>query len=715
MNLNDPVQDHDVIPLDKRRVPDNFSLPFLAGDDAFPVGKFCPPEISEILYDGEHLQPDQAQLRTAITDARVYWCRLAEKALSQHRRGLLPQQVNPFHMLGRVPAIPDKPGRICTLAFDESFTDSALFLEAHSTFQVGKNEGCTASGNVKNIPALLLLGVKSSTLVNWNGTSFHQWVGIEGENRTKNYISILALAWSYILSVRLLEMQGQGDTEIAYTESTAIGYKHETGDRIAATITIDIGDVDENATRWWAAILAPGQGWKAMVSRSDDVVYLSPWSVRVEDERRFGIGWRATLSSSQNSILSTPPSSTQAFELLVKFCSLHNLGSQCLAALATALTFPTHNHYGTAATLPFPNNVGRRGESAPGKPIAINLAKLSKELPYYMTLSCNHSVMVSSLCGVFWEPKIPCNLVSPWLHPVMNEVPMMEEVINFKGRYHEVLAIMCAIRRPKLSALWLGAVISGLVPRILDFVRSGAPPLDLNAFSWTGCPQSFMDLAGSGPYCRTGEKIQRADAWRLLYLPTVIDDDLCYKNYPFTPWKPVGTTSVENSVARIRIHRCCDRHHVDYQHWTWQLEDGSTLVDQGLGIVPALPISQEGSPRIGIRETIRLPAVDFSLDQEASRAASWEIFRWVTANGEGVPADEPIYKDAWLHDETVSEAPSSPKDDPTDSIDGWPGSSTSSHVASNGGEAVSPKTTLDRASPQRNINIDSWFNGLSPG
>ncbi|KAL9628902.1 MAG: hypothetical protein Q9164_007108, partial [Protoblastenia rupestris] len=72
---------------------------------------------------------------------------------------------NPFHILGRVPAIPDKPGRSRTLAFDESFTNSALFLEAHSTFQVGKNEGCTASGNVKNIPALLQVGVKSPTLM----------------------------------------------------------------------------------------------------------------------------------------------------------------------------------------------------------------------------------------------------------------------------------------------------------------------------------------------------------------------------------------------------------------------------------------------------------------------------------------------------------------------------------------------------------------------
>ncbi len=108
--------------------------------------------------------------------------------------------------------------------------------------------------------------------------------------------------------------------------------------------------------------------------------------------------------------------------------------------------------------------------------------------------------------------------------------------MSFKGRYEEILAIMCAIRRPRLSALWLGAVISGLAPTVLDFVRSGTPPLDPNAFAWTGCAQSFMDLAGSGPYSRTeasGEKLQKADAWRLLFLPPVVDDHLYYKSYPF--------------------------------------------------------------------------------------------------------------------------------------------------------------------------------------
>lgn len=657
-------------------------------------------------------------MKAATISAREYWCRLAEKALLQYRRGLLPHQVNPFNILGKVPTIPNTPGSSQVLVFDDSSTKSTLYLEAYSTFRAAKNEGCTVGDNTKIIPALLQLGVKYPTPVNWNGTSFRQWVGIEGKDRTRNYISILALAWSYIFSVRLLEIQSQGGAEMVYTPSMATGYKHETGDGTAASITVNIGDVDEDAARWWAAILAPGQGWKAIVSRSHDAVYLSPWSVCVEDERRFGIDWGTTSSLSQDPVVSTPPSSKNAFEFLTKFCLLHDLGSQCFAALATTLTLPTHNHYGTVATLPFPTGARGRCEHAPAKLTVPNMAKLSEELSCYMALSCNHSVIVSSLCGVFWEPKVQCNLVSPWLHPVINEVPIMEEVKNFEGRYHEILAIMCAVRRPKLSALWLGAVISGLTPRVIDFVKSGAPPLDPNAFAWTGCPQSFMDLAGLGPYFQTdasGEKIQRADAWRLLFLPTVVDDDLHYENYPFAPWEPVGTTSMENCVARIRIHRFCPRHHLSYQYWTWQLGDGSTLVDQGWEIVSAQPSSEEVSPRIETTASAKLPAVELSLDQEASWTASWEIFQWVTANGEGVPADEPIYNDEWLRDESVSEVLSSPQDDTADSTVGRLSSNTTSAVAIDGDDVVSLKTTLGMTSSARKVSIDSWFNGLSSG
>ena len=93
------------------------------------------------------------------------------------------------------------------------------------------------------------------------------------------------------------------------------------------------------------------------------MMYLSPWSVCVGVEQRFGVEWSATASCSQDSINSTPPSSEKAIELLTSFCLSRDLGSQCFAAFATTLTFPTHNHYGTIVALPFPTSVRGQGES----------------------------------------------------------------------------------------------------------------------------------------------------------------------------------------------------------------------------------------------------------------------------------------------------------------------------------------------------------------
>ena len=105
-----------------------------------------------------------------------------------------------------------------------------------------------------------------------------------------------------------------------------------------------------------------------------------------------------------------------------------------------------------------------------------------------MTLSCNPETVISCLCGAFWEPGTPCNLVSPWLHPILNEVPGEQSISYTPGLYAEILAIICGIRRPSISALWLGAVAGGLTPIILDPV----------AFLWTGSQQSFMDVDGIG-------------------------------------------------------------------------------------------------------------------------------------------------------------------------------------------------------------------------
>lgn len=220
--------------------------------------------------------------------------------------------------------------------------------------------------------------------------------------------------------------------------------------------------------------------------------------------------------------------------------------------------------------------------------------------------------------------------------------------------YTEVLSVMCSMHCPNLAALWLGAAISGLSTMIMAFVETGSPPLDPDASAWTGCPQSFMDIPGSGSYIRSsnesgGGRISRADAWRLLYLPPVDDDDLYYNSPPFSPWEPIGTTTFEHSVIRVRIHKNCPRHRLVYQHFSWRRKDGSALKDTGFKPDPDISITDLPSCCLNdnIVTTLRNLPTRLLPDQEASIIASQEVSGWVTRNGEGYPP-EAIYWDEWL-------------------------------------------------------------------
>jgi hypothetical protein len=107
---------------------------------------------------------------------------------------------------------------------------------------------------------------------------------------------------------------------------------------------------------------------------------------------------------------------------------------------------------------------------------------LLENLDYYMTLSCNSEAVISSLCGTFWESGVPCNLVGPWLHPILNETPEQQDISEISGLHAEIIAIIGGIRRPTISALWSGAAVGGLTPTVLRRIKRGRPPLDPVAF-----------------------------------------------------------------------------------------------------------------------------------------------------------------------------------------------------------------------------------------
>lgn len=271
-------------------------------------------------------------------------------------------------------------------------------------------------------------------------------------------------------------------------------------------------------------------------------------------------------------------------------------------------------------------------------------SSLYEELPYYMTLSCSPEVVLSTLCGSFGEPEVPCNLVAPWLHPLFEEI--LAETSPTGSHDYEALVLIGAIHRPNIGALWIVAVAGGLTPKIIQKVRKGTSPINALGFPWTGCLQSFINIPGSGPYTHGNpEHISRLDVWRLLHPPQIEDDELLYKTRPQTPWAPWGSCLPKDCALRVTTHLKCARHEYQYHHWNWHLEEGSVIQDQGFSIAPLSTVTECPSDMIGIREQRRFPTRE--LDQEASEEATLYAFLWFGINGEGKPS-ETIYEDAWL-------------------------------------------------------------------
>ncbi len=100
-------------------------------------------------------------------------------------------------MLGRVPPLPDrvqygllKPSLLST------------------KWRVTGSKDCDVVGKPLQMPPVpLRLQTSSPITVALSGNSFRKWIEWEGDDQP-GLLAVLALAWSYILSARLVELQG---------------------------------------------------------------------------------------------------------------------------------------------------------------------------------------------------------------------------------------------------------------------------------------------------------------------------------------------------------------------------------------------------------------------------------------------------------------------------------------------------------------------------
>ncbi|CAG8119261.1 unnamed protein product [Penicillium salamii] len=538
-----------------------------------------PPQLFSIV-EGDVAQPSQKELDEALGKSREYWSILASAANAQRDHGILPNFTDARNSLRRVPKFQARPKNIF-------FQGRNLAMEASSIWKVSNHGDCDGLKPEVSRRAFMNLAVEEPVSVELDGQAFNAWIGTTDETRTStNYIGILTLGWSYILSARLIELRGEG-----------------------ATLHLDVGKVNDDVARWWSAILDPGEGWEALVTW-DSEDFIAPWSVSRDCARLFSIKHETPASDS----VFVPLSSQRAFEVLSGFAILHGLGSQLPISLATALVLPVHRYFKWTAHLPTPRMEEQKGKpSSSTQSIPRVWQECLSDIEYYMSLSCSPERIFAIVCGPFWEPEVPCNLVSPWLHPALNEVitsslpvTTQDQEADFVpgarareireslcARDEEIFALLCAIRRPSIGALCIGAVISGLCPRIIQRVENGHPPVEQHAFPWTGSPLCFHDLSGVGPYRSDGsDSISRQDVWRLLHLPTTNPEYWDFNIRLFGGWAPCGRSLTKNCDLQVVVHLNCRRHEYQHDHWLWNSDEESFVDDYGYSRDLMTPIPQ---------------------------------------------------------------------------------------------------------------------------
>lgn len=172
--------------------------------------------------------------------------------------------------------------------------------------------------------------------------------------RDSSYLSVLVLAWSYILSARWTETLPESCT-IKYTQAKPAHIlgtdEHSVG---KDTIEILLADAELEEVRWWVAVLAPGQGWKAQMG-SHETEYMSPWSVNLQANCGFALRHAAgDLPSFAQAV-----TFKDASKYLEKFCTHRNIVDQSWAALAAVLLLPSMSS-ARGLSLPFPS-IGESG------------------------------------------------------------------------------------------------------------------------------------------------------------------------------------------------------------------------------------------------------------------------------------------------------------------------------------------------------------------
>ncbi|RAH48119.1 uncharacterized protein BO95DRAFT_480502 [Aspergillus brunneoviolaceus CBS 621.78] len=345
------------------------------------------------------------------------------------------------------------------------------------------------------------------------------------------YFTSIALAWSYILSVRWVEILQQAGLECHMFHAKGLQLEKS----------------------FWDIVL---QGhWEARCSDPEDEEeqLYSPWMLRLSDITYPQDEWEPVASDS-----------ALAFGALVEFCKFESLEGELLIGLTSILNLEPW----TISRPKFPPPVRIPAMSLSPGPVCKNTIyeKLFRSIDQCMFLSTTGEAIDSLSCSVFFDPSVPCNLLgagslgiiealSPTdtmskrqLHTEHKPCDDLRPFIDKIDKQQLLNAIMYV--KPYLGLFWAAAIYTNQVMPLLRWSLSGIPILCLPAAYWTNTYQSFLQM-----------NYRSASSKELL--STRVDEfqtsHFCLSNtsslpWPWSPAPPFGSTPVTNLSLEAREH-----------------------------------------------------------------------------------------------------------------------------------------------------------------
>ncbi|KAL2176555.1 uncharacterized protein P884DRAFT_260573 [Thermothelomyces heterothallicus CBS 202.75] len=530
-------------------------------------------DIPDKLIGADHdlLIPSSADIDRVFHNGRATWARFARLAEALPLHAFPAEFANLSIMLKDVPALPDNLpkrgfiiGRPLWHVPDPDHTDDTEKLEWDLQYAHGVRKFFHLS-----YPTPIECRVYSQPAIPGHALLTAQ-----------RGLSFLTMCWSYILSVRILELQG---SKPVYSRFSLLPVSAKTFRATAGEVVLNLGaSASRRLVRWLCAVLSPKPGWLA------DGGKFPPWAAFCAGDRPLVV---VTADGPAGFVFKEPPpSSTEATELLIEFCRLYGLlklehkykdqSSNLPPPIAAFLA---------ALALPFYRNVGLQPQfpiASLGKPIPQStksaehtistVRQYVADLRYYMTLSMHPSSIGSIIWSIFWQPDVEANLVSPWLASIST---VINPILESRNLY--LLAKVFALRRPRVAPWWLGIFLLGdfvILDRISRYLKTleerwgfGSMALpDITVAAWTGSPQSFLDSepapAGQGPK----GQVSRADVLRHRYNFRLQED-------AYLSWRPFGYIAKE--LLEPDLWPWLERGYIrEYSHWVWYIKRGNDVL-----------------------------------------------------------------------------------------------------------------------------------------